>query len=170
VAQLDRLLHLVAAQVQVAMFQPGLFTDLAVKAFDLEGRGLGLGQHLNLFDPHLELPGRQFRVDRLIRAGHHFTGDADHVFGTQGVTELVRSPGLIRVEDELDQAGPVAQVDEDQATVVTTAVDPAGKAHLASDLVPQDLATPGISIRIRFQLRRVAHRSASLSVLDPYLQ
>ncbi len=39
-----------------------------------------------------------------------------------------------RVAGELDQARPVAQVDEDQAAEVAAPVDPAAQAHLAADL------------------------------------
>ena len=39
------------------------------------------------------------------------------------------------MEDELDDAGAVAQVDEDQAAVVAAAVDPAGDPHLGVDAV-----------------------------------
>ena len=35
--------------------------------------------------------------------------------------------GLVGIEDELDEPGPVAQVDEDQAAVVAAAVHPAGE-------------------------------------------
>ena len=41
----------------------------------------------------------------------------------------VRLGRRLRVEDELEQPGAVAQVDEDQAAVVAAAVDPAGHAR-----------------------------------------
>ena len=43
------------------------------------------------------------------------------------------------MEDELDDAGAVAQVDEDQAAVVAAAVDPAGDPRLGVDPVGQHL-------------------------------
>ena len=47
--------------------------------------------------------------------------------------ERERRAARLRVEDELDEAGAVAQVDEDQAAVVAAAVHPAGDAR---DLLP----------------------------------
>ena len=54
---------------------------------------------------------------------------ADHVLGAQRVRGWrVPSRRALGVEDELDDPGAVAQVDEDQAAVVTAAMDPAGDA------------------------------------------
>ena len=50
------------------------------------------------------------------------------------------------MEDELDQAGAVAQVDEDQAAVVAAAVDPARDARLGVDPVGEHLAAPGVAV------------------------
>ena len=64
-----------------------------------------------------------------------------HVLGPQPLRQRVRLGRRLRMEDELDDAGAVAQVDEDQAAVVAAAVDPAGHAH-----------------RARRRVRRRAHR------------
>ena len=58
------------------------------------------------------------------------------------------------MEDELDDAGAVAQVDEDQAAVVAAAVDPAGDPHLGVDPLRQHLAAPGVAVAVRAQRRR----------------
>ena len=55
-----------------------------------------------------------------------------HVLGAQALGQ--RRSRRARVEDELDDARAVAQVDEDQAAVVAAAVDPAGDADLAADV------------------------------------
>ena len=47
----------------------------------------------------------------------------------------VRLGRRLRVEDDLHQAGAVAQVDEDEAAVVAAAVHPARDAHLVADAV-----------------------------------
>ena len=65
------------------------------------------------------------------------------------------------MEDELDDAGAVAQVDEDQAAVVAAAVDPAGDPRLGVDPVA---AAPGRtrcrgSRSARSGRRRSAHRA-----------
>ena len=63
------------------------------------------------------------------------------------------------MEDELDDAGAVAQVDEDQPAVVAAAVDPAGDPHLGIDPVAQHFAAPGVAVAVRAQGRRLAHAS-----------
>jgi len=42
--------------------------------------------------------------------------------------------GVVGVEHDLDDAVGVAEVDEDEATVVSTAMDPAGELHLAAGI------------------------------------
>ena len=51
VAQHQRLAHLLAAQVEVAVAQPRVLADLAAEALDLEGRRLRAGQQLGLGRP-----------------------------------------------------------------------------------------------------------------------
>ena len=67
------------------------------------------------------------------------------------------------MEDELDEPGAVAQVDEDQAAVVAAAVDPAGDPHLGVDPVAQHLAAPGVAKAVGAQGRRLAHGSPPVS-------
>ncbi len=76
----------------------------------------------------------------------------------QLVPELEGTAGLVGVEDELDDAGAVAQVDEDQAAVVAAAVNPAGDADLGADPVGQHLAAPRVAVSIRLQRRDLGHR------------
>ena len=76
--------------------------------------------------------------------------------------ELERLTGGVGVEDELDEAGAVAQVDEDQAAVVAAAVDPAGDPHLGVDPVGEHLAAPGVAVGIRAR-RRHSERPAGLA-------
>ena len=51
VAQHQRLAHLLAAQVEVAVAQAGVLADLAGEALDLEGRRLGVGEQLGARRP-----------------------------------------------------------------------------------------------------------------------
>ena len=64
-------------------------------------------------------------VDGLGRAANDRARDGDHVLGAQRVAERERVACLVGVEDELDEPGPVPQVDEDEPAMVATAVDPA---------------------------------------------
>ena len=51
VAQHQRLAHLLAAQVEVAVAQARVLADLAGEALDLEGRRLGVGEQLGAASP-----------------------------------------------------------------------------------------------------------------------
>ena len=64
------------------------------------------------------------------------------------------------MEDELDDAGAVAQVDEDQAAVVAAAVDPAGDPRLGVDPVGEHLR------RTRCRGSRWPLRAGQRSLID----
>ena len=68
VAQDERVAHLLAAQVEVAVAQARVLPDLAGEALDLEGRRLGVGEQLGVAHLQLDLAGRQLGVDRLRRS------------------------------------------------------------------------------------------------------
>ena len=79
--------------------------------------------------------------------------------------ELERPARLVGVEDQLDQSGAVAQVDEDESAVVAAAVHPAGDPHLRVDAVGQRLAAPGVSVLVRPQGREaIAHSRAQAPI------
>ena len=149
VAQLDRLPHAIAPEVEIAIAQAGLLAHLAGEGLDLEGGRLGVREQLGAPDPDLDLPGGQVGIDRLGRALHHPALGAEHVLGAQLVPQLEGLPRLVRVEDQLHQPGPVAQVDEDEAAVVAPAMDPARDAHLRVDPVREDLPAPGVAVVVR---------------------
>ena len=70
------------------------------------------------------------------------------MLGAQRLGERVRLGGRLGVEDELDDARAVAQVDEDQAAVVAAAVDPAGDADGLADARGVELAGPGVAVGV----------------------
>ena len=92
VAEDERLPHLLAAQVEVAVAQAGVLADLAGEALDLEGRGLGVGEQLGLADLELDLTGRQVGVDRLRRAPDDAPRRAQHVLGAAACGRARRRP------------------------------------------------------------------------------
>ena len=79
--------------------------------------------------------------------------------------ELERLAGLVGVEDELDQPGAVAQVDEDEPAVVAAAVDPAGDPDVGVDPVGEHLPAPGVAVLVRAQRREAPARSLSAQLL-----
>ncbi len=126
VAQLHDALHVGAAQVDDAVGQAHRLAQIVV--VDLERRrGRGV-EHLELVRQHLDLAGDQVGVLGAGRAAAHLAGDAQaelvaHALGGG------KGLGAVRVADHLHQALAVAQVDEDDATVVAAAVGPAEQGH-----------------------------------------
>ena len=85
VSKLDRVLHPLAAQVEVAVAKPHLLPNLSREALDLERRRLGIRHQRRLANANLELAGRQLGIDGLGSPAYHLAGDADDVLGPQPV-------------------------------------------------------------------------------------
>ena len=125
-------LHLGAPQVERAVLRRRLSSTDAVLV-ERERRRLGVGEDL-------ELASTVSSISPVARFGLTFCGvatrdrarDRDHVLGAQRWAAACAAGAVSGMEDELDDPGAVAQVDEDQAAVVAAAVDPAGDAGAAS--------------------------------------
>src|SRR4051812_36511675 len=75
---------------------------------------------------------------------------------------------MLRMEDQLHEPAAIAQVDEDEAAVVATAVHPARDARLVADLVLADVPTPERAVTV---LARCApHRMVSFVVTDAVIR
>src|SRR4029079_15483634 len=91
-------------------------------------------------DLDLDLACREVRVDVLERAPGHLAASAQDELVADLVAELRGLGRVLGVEDELADAGAVAQVDEDEAAVVAAAVGPAGHGQRLPDVVGPKLA------------------------------
>jgi hypothetical protein len=114
-----------AAQVQVAVLEPDLLTDLAV-AVDRERQRRRLRQHGERGDGDLDGAGGQLGVVVAVRAQHDLAGDLHAELGAQAVGPLGH---LALAEHDLGRSGGVAEVDEDHAAVITAAGHPPGEGH-----------------------------------------
>src|SRR3954454_6003602 len=139
-----------------------MFSSTAVSSSTANGGGcdgdrrrLGRRQALQRADVDLDLACRQVRVDFLLGALDDLALGGDDVLGAQVLGEAERVAGGLRVDDELHDAGAVAQVDEDQAAVVAAAVHPSGQAHLGAAAVGAQLPAPRVAVDVR--LRRLPH-------------
>ena len=102
---------------------------------DRERRRRRLGQRLGLGDLELDLAGRELRVDVALLAAHDRRPRAETTCsGRRRSASACASARGLGMEDELDEPGAVAQVDEDQAAVVAPAVHPAGHADGRADV------------------------------------
>ena len=139
--QLEAGQHGRPADVEVAVLEAQHLVDLvALARLDLERRRARARQQAGVGDAHLDLAGRQAGIDRLGVARDHRAGRAHDVLGAQPLGQTVRLGRDSRVEDELHEAGAVAQVDEDEVAVVAPASHPAGEPHLATHVGGTQLA------------------------------
>src|SRR5262249_52766786 len=151
-------------EVEVAVAEAHLLAHLSREGLDLERRRVRVREELGVGDPDLHLAGRQLLVDRLGRALDDGSPGAQDILRAELVAELEGVARLVRVEDELDEPGPVAEVDEDEAAVVAATVDPAGHAQLRVHPVGQHLPAPGVAVAIGPKRREIlAHGGESVS-------
>ena len=120
-------LHALAAHVQPAVTEARRLLDRVVAHLERQRRRAR--QDLQALDLDLDLAGREVRVDGVWRARRDLADGLDDEL----VPELVAAVRLL--EDELDLAGVVAQVDEDEPTVVAPGVHPAGDRQALPDVL-----------------------------------
>ena len=120
-------LHALAAHVEPAVAEPRRLLDGVVAHLERQRRRAR--EDLQALDLDLDLAGREVRVDGLRRA----RGDLADGLDDELVPELVPPVGLL--EDELDLARVVAQIDEDEPAVVAPGVDPAGDGQALPDVL-----------------------------------
>jgi hypothetical protein len=147
VAQEQRVAHRLAAQVEHPVAQADELVDLR-GLVDRERRGQGVGEELHRRHGQLDLTRAQTRVDVALLAADHLPARREDVLRAQPLRERMRLGRRLRVEDELDDARAVAEVDEDEAAVVAPAVHPAGDADPLAYPAGVQLAAPGIAVRV----------------------
>ena len=123
-------LHPLGPQVEPAV--PKAQSLLDVLLVELEWERRRAREDLQLVDLHLDLAGREVRVHELRCAGHHLPRRLEHELVADLVRGLGRGRRVLRVDDELDLARVVAEVDEHEPAVVAARVGPAGDGHAAA--------------------------------------
>jgi hypothetical protein len=132
-AQDDVALQAVPAQVQVAVPQAQGLVDRRIVE-DVERGGLGGIQDPDLAGDDFDLPRIQLGVDPPFRPEPHLPSGLDHVLASDFRRAFVRLRGHVRVGDHLNDATPIAQIDEDQTTVIPPPVHPTGDEDLLTDV------------------------------------
>ena len=124
VAQLDVVLHLGAAQVEVAILQAHLFVgDVVVGG--REGQRLAVVEDAQLVGDDFDFAGGDVRVDGVGVAQLDVADDGDDVLGAQRLGLLVELGAGVGGDDDLGDAGAVAQIEKDEVAEIAAAVDPA---------------------------------------------
>ncbi len=127
-AQRDVLVHLGAAQVEVAVLEAHLFVgDVVVGG--REGQRLGVVEEAELVGDDFDFAGRDVRVDGAGIAQLDAPDDGDDVLGAQTFGLLVHLGPGVGGDDNLGEAGAIAQVNKDKVAEIAAAVDPSHENH-----------------------------------------
>ena len=125
-AELDDLGDFGPAEVEVAVLEAELLVHIG-GLVDVEGRRDRLVEDGHGGGDHFDLAGGHVGVHGCGVAGLDGALDLEDPFDARAVGGGV-GLGVLRVQNELDDAAGIAEVDEDEAAVVAAAVDPAGDA------------------------------------------
>ncbi len=116
-------------QIEVTVLEAEVFGRFSIFVEHERGR-FGRVENAQLTDLDFDLSGFHFRVDRPFGAGRYLSLDGDNVLAADAVGFAVGFRVPIRIEGQLDDSLAVTQVDENQAAVVATALNPAHKANV----------------------------------------
>jgi hypothetical protein len=114
-----------AAQVEEAVLQADIFRVVWL-AKHRQWQLARLRQHLDIACKHLDCAGRQVGVHGLFGTRLHLTINPDHPLATHFFSGL--EGGAVRVSHDLGHSVMIAQIDEQQATMVAHPVHPARQA------------------------------------------
>ena len=106
-----------------------------------EWQGGGGVENLVGREQHLDFAGSHVGIDGAFGARADAAKDHQHVLILEVRGALKQLGGeFLRIEDDLHQAGTVAQVDKDDAAVIAPAVHPALEHNLLADLAGGHIA------------------------------
>ena len=139
VAQPEVALHLGAAQIDVAIFEADFFV---LNGFfrGREGCEARVVEDADLGGLDLDFAGGHFGIDGVGIAEAHLPNGGDDVLGADLFTFQVAFRSQFLVEDDLGDAGAIAEVEEDEVAVVAAAIDPAHEDDLLAGVGGAEVA------------------------------
>ena len=134
-------LHLDPSQIDVAELQPGLLAHRRMPLFvNLKRGGLGRIEHPETMGYDFDGSRLEAGVVGVLRAAHDRAFHGNHVFAPEGFGPSVRFRVRLGVEDDLGDTGSVSEVQEQQASQVALAMDPAHQQGVPPDVEVPDYA------------------------------
>jgi len=131
--------HALTSEVQVAEPEAGGVADVCI-GVDREGWGLRRVDHGNFGGLEFDVAGGEFWVLGAVATSDDLALDLDDVFVADVGGGGGGLGGVFGVEDDLDDAGGIAEVNEDEPAVIAAAVDPAGEGDLLAGVLGSEFA------------------------------
>ena len=125
---MHEVLHRGATEVEKAVFETHFFGRFGAVVVGVDRERFGFVEEGEVFNDEFDGAGGDVGINKVGSAFAHFAGGGENKFVTDGFGELKGFCGLWG-DDELDDAGVVAEVDENQTTVVATGVDPTSDSY-----------------------------------------
>ena len=154
-------LHVVATEVEPAIFDPQRLVDVLL--VQLERQGRRAREDAQPVDLDLDVTGRQVRVDRVGCAGDDLPFGLEHELVANLAGDFRGVGGALGVDDELELAGVVAQVDEDEPAVVAARVRPPGDCDPLPDVVTPRFAAIEVAPAHAVSVATTSARATSCS-------
>ena len=136
----DVTLHFRTTEIQVTIFQAQVFIGVDV-VLNVERRSFSSIQYFDFFCHYFDSTGSNVSVNSCFVAESHFTGNFDYVFVADVFCNFEASTCSVRVSYNLYDTATVAQVNENQSTMVTAFCYPTTQYYLLTCQVFAKFAT-----------------------------
>ena len=121
-------MHARAAQIQIAVAEPRLFSDGPFVS-ELERRPPGLVEHPDAARQDFDLAGLELWIDGVGRPRLDETRHRDDIFGLELLRLVEQRPAV--THDHLREAAAVAHVEEEERPEIADPVHPSEQHHLS---------------------------------------
>ena len=127
-------MHRWSAEIEVAVFETKFFGRLLAVVVGIDGWSGGFVKEGKLIDNEFDGAGFDVGIDEIFSTISHFAGGGEDEFVADGLGELKSILG-IRSDDELEDAGVIAEINKDETTVVAAGINPSGDADRFADVI-----------------------------------
>jgi len=146
------------AQVEIAVLEANILGIIRLTE-DWQRQLRCFRLHTRLFHTNFDLTCVEVGIHQLGITGEHFAFNCDDAFRAQALND--GESRKVRVEDALRQTIMIAQVDEHDATMVSAAVEPAGKFDRLTDIGLAKFTACVAAIGVHNTLRSGGERKAA---------
>jgi len=115
------------------VFVSHLFIGFSI-VVDLKGRSFGFGKNLSFFDDHFYPSCYEFVIGLTLWTSSDNSCKFDDIFAPKRIGDRPCGLIVLRIEDGLSDSVTVAQIDEDNTTVIATIRNPSGEGDFLSDI------------------------------------